>query len=721
MLKRIVIFLIIGLLCIPAVIISCGQDKNIEITPAPVFAETSIAKQSVIQAAVNFTLTTIPKAGTFFSVYPNNTDVTEHGTVGALWVSGSAAVQIRAFVQAAGVPAGTYWVSATEPGKSESTRVALTVTEYIEPGNGCDCDEDCDNNCDCDENCGCECNSGSGDKCKCDGMCDADCDCDENCDCECNKCKCDGVCKDNCDCDENCACDCNIVPDICCHTMPAWRGFNKLNFFYSPSPSPSYDDGGEPIRESDYALMQQMGFNFVRYPADYRYFYNPVNQQFNEEKLKQLDDAIRLGEKYGIHTKINLHTAPGFSVIYGYGNSPDGLDILTDGKEHFIRIWQELANRYKDKPNTVVSFNIVNEPCAAGMVFPWPGTSLGTPYIELLRETINAIRVISPNRLIVLDADMRVPIDLNLLGIPVKNLVQSPHNYAPKSVTHWGMEGTNDFPAGYFPGRQITWPITNYFNGMLFGPGKSRQFFGDAPAKARINLPSGFSPRNLRIRIHESSGNNTLTLAWGTGTAQTGTATRSVPSNTAAGTFLEFATDVIPINATWLELWMSGADDDWIRFDQIIIVASNTANNITINATNNDWGFPPSKITIGLDTITNAATIKDWILPSPKWDNVPVIIGEMGCMASNATEATYRAALMKDYVDAFGDMPWAFWEFKGGHMSLFRMGIDMNDVYNTQISVQYTPDGGTLQKEDYRYDGRWYEAIKHKLDLPENK
>ena len=70
MLKKIVILLIIGLLSISAIIISCGQDKNIEITKAPAFVESTIAKQSAIQAAVDFTLTVIPHKETVFNVSP---------------------------------------------------------------------------------------------------------------------------------------------------------------------------------------------------------------------------------------------------------------------------------------------------------------------------------------------------------------------------------------------------------------------------------------------------------------------------------------------------------------------------------------------------------------------------------------------------------------------------------------------------------------------------
>ena len=87
----------------------------------------------------------------------------------------------------------------------------------------------------------------------------------------------------------------------------------------------------------------------------------------------------------------------------------------------------------------------------------------------------------------------------------------------------------------------------------------------------------------------------------------------------------------------------------------------------------------------------------------------------MSSMAVNADQAAYRARLLKDYVDALGDIPWAFWEFKGGAMSMFRMSNNANAIFTERIDVLYTPDGGTPQTQRYHYDKLWYDAIKHSL------
>jgi hypothetical protein len=123
-------------------------------------------------------------------------------------------------------------------------------------------------------------------------------------------------------------------------------------------------------------------------------------------------------------------------------------------------------------------------------------------------------------------------------------------------------------------------------------------------------------------------------------------------------------------------------------------------------------------MTVGATTTTNANTIKSWLFPSPAWDGVPVMIGEMGCMAeyNKPAVAAYRADMMRDYVNAFAGKPWAFWEFKGGAMSLF--SIWSGTVHTQRIDVSYTPDGGSPQTATYYYDKLWYDAVKHTLTIP---
>jgi len=258
--------------------------------------------------------------------------------------------------------------------------------------------------------------------------------------------------------------------------------------------------------------------------------------------------------------------------------------------------------------------------------------------------------------------------------------------------------GGSQFPEN-FTNKQVTWPIENYFNGFIYGPWHSRQLFGVQNTRAVFNNPEGFDAGTVSITAVRQSQRNTLVLLCD----GKQTATLAVPADAPSGATLDFPADAVPAGTKKIEIYISNGD--WINIDKYSI------SGVTVDCTNIDWGYPPSEMTVGIDTITDAQSIRNWFLP-PVWDNVPIIIGEMGCMAVNAEQAGYRAKLMRDYVDAFGDLPWAFWEFKGGAMSMFR--LDPTDVFIHPYIVNY----GDNKTQIYYVDKLWYDAIKHKLERP---
>ena len=94
----------------------------------PTASVTTVAKTAATQAAVNFTLGSA-LTGTW-KVYDSST--------GGNLVSGitaSAVGTTLSLTHASNIPAGTYYVSVTEAGKTESTRLALIVGAYVAPSN----------------------------------------------------------------------------------------------------------------------------------------------------------------------------------------------------------------------------------------------------------------------------------------------------------------------------------------------------------------------------------------------------------------------------------------------------------------------------------------------------------------------------------------------------------------------------------------------------------
>ena len=90
--------------------------------------------------------------------------------------------------------------------------------------------------------------------------------------------------------------------------LPRWRGFNLLEKF-----NVEYANG--PFRETDFQWIHEFGFNFVRLPMDYRcWIVDGDWRRFDEDALREIDQAIAWGRQYRIHVCLNFHRAPGYSV-----------------------------------------------------------------------------------------------------------------------------------------------------------------------------------------------------------------------------------------------------------------------------------------------------------------------------------------------------------------------------------------------------------------------
>jgi hypothetical protein len=334
---------------------------------------------------------------------------------------------------------------------------------------------------------------------------------------------------------------------------------------------------------------------------------------------------------------------------------------------------------------------------------------MARPYVSLMRDTINIIRAQTPNRLIVIDANQRQPQILSQFGVPTHNLVLSSRGYAPWSVTHEGMMYQTQIPAN-FTNAQLTWPIRNYFNGFIYAPWHSNHIFGVENTRAVFNHPAGFAEGTVSMVIVNQflPADHLALICDGVITARV----TSYKSEDGMPWTVAFPENSVPAGTRRVEIIIT--EGDWVNVDSFNV------SGVFIDCTNIDWGYHPSEMTVGVDAITNADTLRNLIFPSypnPSWDNIPVMIGEMGCMAATPQQAAYRANLFRDYVDAFADKPWAFWEFKGGAMSLFR--LNQNEIFTDHIDVHYTTCDGEEQMLTYYYDKLWYDAIKHRLNISE--
>src|SRR5271170_3074591 len=235
------------------------------------------------------------------------------------------------------------------------------------------------------------------------------------------------------------------------NSLPRWRGFNLLDMYiYEPGrenikpgdttfASANKFGGGEgDFREQELQWIADWGFDFIRIPMDYRYWteYTPNgNWKLRENVMARIDRLIALGEKHRLHVSLSFHRAPGYCV-----NAPaEPRSLWSDAgmQGMFAAQWNAFARRYAGISPERLSFDLVNEPPAVGVmgVITTSGMTRAA-HERVIRAAVAAIRVADPNRLIMVNGLNYGTEPLDELT-DLKSVGQSCRMYAPFSVSHY--------------------------------------------------------------------------------------------------------------------------------------------------------------------------------------------------------------------------------------------------------------------------------------------
>ena len=212
------------------------------------------------------------------------------------------------------------------------------------------------------------------------------------------------------------------------HALPRWRGFNLIERYSL--------DGSTPFAEDDFRWIAGWGFDFVRLPLNYTHWTlgdDPFQIEESGPGLAQVDRAVELGARYGLHVCLNLHRAPGYCVN---PERREPFDLWRDPEaaEAFCLHWQTLARRYRGIGSERLSFDLLNEPPR-----PWPhfaGRFSRQRHEGVMRRTVSAIREADPARRIIIDG-------LNYGRQPcleladLTNVAQSCRAYEPFELSHY--------------------------------------------------------------------------------------------------------------------------------------------------------------------------------------------------------------------------------------------------------------------------------------------
>jgi aryl-phospho-beta-D-glucosidase BglC (GH1 family) len=201
------------------------------------------------------------------------------------------------------------------------------------------------------------------------------------------------------------------------------------------------------ITEEDVRDFASFGGNLLRVTSNPRPLMRKEPPfEIDEANFALLDKLIDAGEKHGVAIVIDPHTTPGTQATTTTGPK----DLLWSDfswHDHLIRLWDNIARRYKDRGKVIAGYDLLNEPSIPN------GGAAGTPadWNLLVRKLVKTIRTVDKSHTIIIEPPTIRMADgkyLNrLLGMeyleapPDDNVVYSPHMYEPHEFTHQGVQG----------------------------------------------------------------------------------------------------------------------------------------------------------------------------------------------------------------------------------------------------------------------------------------
>jgi endoglucanase len=185
--------------------------------------------------------------------------------------------------------------------------------------------------------------------------------------------------------------------------------------------APKEGDWDVTLQEEYFQLIKDAGFNSVRLPVRWdSHALEKAPYTIDPNYFARVDWAIKNALSRNLVLIFNMHN------YYDLFSDPN------NHKERYLALWQQIAEHYKDYPNTLL-FEPLNEP---------QGNLKGAPeWNALLREMLSVIRKSNPNRMIVIGAsNYSGYADTKTLDLPKddRNIIVTFHYYLPRKFTHQG-------------------------------------------------------------------------------------------------------------------------------------------------------------------------------------------------------------------------------------------------------------------------------------------
>jgi endoglucanase len=198
------------------------------------------------------------------------------------------------------------------------------------------------------------------------------------------------------------------------------------------------------ITEKDIKFIDSLGFDHIRLPIDEEQMWDE-NEKRNEDAFNLMLNCLEWSRAAGLRVIIDLHILR--SHYFNAAEKP--LWSKVEEQDKFIRLWRDLSACLHSYPNSMVAYELMNEPVADDP----------EQWNNLIARSVDSVRKWEPQRVIVIGSNKwQSAATFDQLRVPANdtNILLSFHFYEPMPLTHY----------------QAGWTEFKDFNGEVHYPGQ---------------------------------------------------------------------------------------------------------------------------------------------------------------------------------------------------------------------------------------------------------
>jgi endoglucanase len=154
------------------------------------------------------------------------------------------------------------------------------------------------------------------------------------------------------------------------------------------------------VTEADVIAMKEWGVDHIRVPFHFDIFYDIPTESFKESGFERMDNLLKWCKRHRIDVIFDMHAAPGAQSESEISDSDGTARFWTESEIYWpitIKIWEEIARRYKDE-TIVIGYDIINEPVT-------PAGYDNTDLARFYGQIVPAIRAIDQNHILFIEGN----------------------------------------------------------------------------------------------------------------------------------------------------------------------------------------------------------------------------------------------------------------------------------------------------------------------------